>query len=193
MSTFEFLSVLISVVVGLGITHLLTGVGRLLHHRGALRFDWIHLGWTLFVFLFLVIYWWTVVFGWREREDWNILLFLFILTYGVLLFLLCVVLYPVELSKPLDLREHFLGVRRWFFGIWIVTIFAELGDTFLKAHFDDLAAPYVPLIVSWIGTSALAWHSERRSVQGFVVLWHLVTFTAWVGIQLSDLQWAGPG
>lgn len=192
MSSFEFLSVLISVVVGLGMTHLLTGAGSLLHGKNA-RLSRIHGTWTVFVFFFLVIYWWTVVFGWQEQETWNILLFLFVLVYGVLLYLLCVVLYPVMLPDVWDLQEHFLTLRGWFFGIWMLTLVAELADTYLKGHFDDLAPPYIPLVVSWFLMSIWGWRSANAKHQFVIAVYHLMTLVVWVAIQLADLEWAVAG
>ena len=88
MSSFEFLSVLISVVVGLAIANMLNGIGRLIYRFKELKMSASFAAWTVFLFLYLVIYWWTVVFGWQEWQNWNLLIFLFVLTYGVVLFLL---------------------------------------------------------------------------------------------------------
>ena len=190
LNAFEFLSVLISVVVGLGIAHLLTGIGRLLHRRGEIRLSGIHLAWTLWVFLFMVIYWWTAVYGYQEWQHWNIVLFLFILAYGVLLFLLCVILYPADVPESWDMHEHFMSMRRWFFGIFVLTIIMEFGDTYLKDHFDDLGPLYVLLVGSWIALAVLGWISTNRRTQSFIVAYHLVTLLAWVGYRLQDLEWS---
>jgi hypothetical protein len=47
MSTFEFISVLPSIVVGLGLTRLLTGVGLALEFRRKLRFYWVQGVWVV--------------------------------------------------------------------------------------------------------------------------------------------------
>lgn len=192
MSSFEFLSVLISVVVGLAITHLLSGAGNLLHRRGE-RLSAVHGVWTVFIFAYLVIYWWTVVFGWQERETWNILLFLFVLIYGVLLYLLCVVLYPSTPPPGWDLQAHFLNLRRWFFGLWIVTLAAELADTWLKGHFDDLAVAYVPLVASWFALSLWGLRTRNPRHHLAIALFHLVSLVTWVAVQLADLEWSMAG
>lgn len=189
MSSFEFLSVLISVVVGLGITHLLTGFGRLLHLEKGFRTSGAHLVWTLYVFLYLVVYWWTIVFGWQDWENWNILLFLFVLLYGVLLFLLCVVLYPADPPESWNPGQHFIDTRRSFFLILVLMLFTEFGDTALKQHFDDFALAYVLIIGSWIATSIVGWFSESSRVQLLIAAYQLVTLVAWVGYQFRDLYW----
>lgn len=47
MSTFEFVSVLLSIVISLALAHLLTGVAQALKAR-KVRFDWVLAGWWLF-------------------------------------------------------------------------------------------------------------------------------------------------
>jgi hypothetical protein len=42
MSTFDFITILLSIVVGLGITRLLGGLARAIEIRGSLKFYWVH-------------------------------------------------------------------------------------------------------------------------------------------------------
>ena len=42
MQLFEFLMVLVSIIVGLGVAELLTGLARLLRARKSVRFYWVH-------------------------------------------------------------------------------------------------------------------------------------------------------
>lgn len=193
MSSFEFLSVLISVVIGLGIANLLTGIGRLLHGRMQFRLSSIHLAWTLFVFLYMVIYWWTVVFGWQSWENWNILLFLFVLAYGVLLYLLSVILYPPEITEDWDIDSHFFAMRRWFFGFFAAMIVLEIVDSYLKAHLDQFAAPYWVLMTSWLALAVVGWISSSRRIHRLLVTYVILSLLTWVGFQLRDLDWPRAG
>lgn len=59
MTEFEYVAVLVSLILGLGITHLLAGVGRTIHRRGELRLDAVHTLWTATAFLVLVLNWWV--------------------------------------------------------------------------------------------------------------------------------------
>ena len=51
MSEFEFISVLISMVVGLGVTHVLRGFAQVVHERKQAPVDGIHMVWTAVVTL----------------------------------------------------------------------------------------------------------------------------------------------
>ena len=189
MSSFEFLSVLISVVVGLGMANMLTGVGRLLHKHRTISFSLVHLAWSVFVFFMMVVYWWTVVFGWRDWENWNLLLFLFILTYGVLLFLLSAILYPSEIPESWDLFAHFIDMRHWFFGIYLLWLLAELSDTYFKDHFDDFAWPYLLLTGTWLVCAIVGIRSTNRTTHTVIAILPVLSLCAWVGYQLGDLNW----
>jgi hypothetical protein len=189
MSSFEFLSVFISVIVGLGMANMLTGAVQLLHRRHTIHFSVAHMAWTLFVFFMMVVYWWTVVFGWKDWEDWNVLLFLFLLLYAITLFLLSAILYPADIPESWDTLQHFIDIRRWFFAVEILWILCELTDTHLKDHFDDFALPYFLMIGSWFAAAVWGWVSSNRRIHTFIAVYHLVTVVFWIAYQFRDLEW----
>lgn len=189
MSSFEFLTVLLSVVVGLAMANLFRGIGQLLHVRRSIQFSVAHLAWSLWVFLVMVIFWWTVVFGWKDWPDWNILLFLFLLTYGLLLFLLSAMLYPSAIPESWDMFAHFVDMRRWFFGVYLCWISAELTDTGLKDHFASFALPYALLMITWAATAAWAWITTDRRTHTTIAVFQVVSLVAWIVYQLRDLEW----
>ena len=190
MSSFEFLSVLISVVVGLGLANMFTGLGRLVYRRNAFSFSLAHAAWSVHLFSMMVVYWWTVVFGWQDYQNWNILIFVFILIYGFALFMMSALLYPSEVPQEWDLGKHFGEIRGWFFAFYFLWFGSELLDTWLKRHFDDFSWPYAIMMTSWAATALWAWASPRRRVQDAVALFQAATLICWVLYGLRDLEWA---
>jgi hypothetical protein len=55
VSPFEYLAVLVSLILGLGITHIITGVGHTIYRRGQVKTDLVHNLWTIATFLILVL------------------------------------------------------------------------------------------------------------------------------------------
>jgi hypothetical protein len=55
MAAFEYLSVLISIILALGMTRVLGGVGEMLQARSLRRIYWVHAIWIINLFLYLVI------------------------------------------------------------------------------------------------------------------------------------------
>jgi len=118
MSNEEYLSVLVSIVVGLGISHLLTGVGNLLVDRARVRFYWVWGAFVLLVFMAYVQFWWATIGLGGEAVRTNFFGFLFFMLPPIGLFLMTVLLLPdFEGEGTIDLRRHYFANHRWFFGI----------------------------------------------------------------------------
>ena len=131
MSQFEFIAVLVSVIVGLGIVHLLRGVALFFTARERHKPYWVHLLWTWNVFHYIVFYWWFL-WRWTAATEWHLALFLFVLIYAIALYLMTVILYPSENVGDRDFRQVFQANRRPFFALWILLALIDVADTRLK-------------------------------------------------------------
>jgi len=85
MGAFEYLSVLISIILALGMTRVLAGVGEMLQARSRHRIYWVHVIWIVNLFVYLVIAWW-IFYRWRDQQPWNFYLFLFVLISPTVLY-----------------------------------------------------------------------------------------------------------
>lgn len=144
MTPFEYLAVLISIVLGIGITELLSGVQRLVQHRDRVRFHWLPLAWAGIIFIALVQWWWAA-FGLRDRMEWNFFSFLLVLLVPVLLYLAAALVLPSEKgSGQIDLRAHYFDSRPLLFGPLVAASLLEMvralrvGDA--QAAIFDVAA-----------------------------------------------------
>src|SRR5947207_15660911 len=70
MAEFDFISVLISLIIGLGITNLLSGAGRAFYRRQRNPIDEIPMVLTVATLLILALNWW-VTFSWRTETNWT--------------------------------------------------------------------------------------------------------------------------
>ncbi len=117
MTPFEHLSVLVSIVIGLGIAHLLSSAHRLVQARDRVRPYWLSLMWAGLI-LVTQIEWWWATFEYREQMQWNFFYFLFMLLSPIALYLAAAFVLPdVEPGVTYDLREYYYGTRRWLFSI----------------------------------------------------------------------------
>ena len=122
MTPFEYVLALVSIVVSLGVTHLLAGIAGLVQHRQRVRFSWLHAGWVA-ITLGLLLDLWLNMWLLRDVEQWR-------LGTIALLFLTCAILYVqcvlVTPSLPdegvLDLRAFHLRERRNYIGASIVYV-----------------------------------------------------------------------
>ena len=130
MSSFEYLSVLISIVVGLGISHLLAGVARLVRHRGRTRFYLPTLLWLATLLLVFIQIWWAM-FEARVIEVWTFYDFVLVLAIPAEVYLLAYLLLPERGDGPsLDLREEYFENRRWFFGVLTLVPLTSLAQEY---------------------------------------------------------------
>lgn len=115
VSPFEHISVLISIVLGLGLTQLLMGVHRLVQARERVRLYWLSLVWTALIFVAQVEWWWAS-YTLRDETVWNFFYFLFVLLSPVSLYLAAAFVLPeIEQGERYDLREHYYRSHGWFF------------------------------------------------------------------------------
>lgn len=130
MDTFEYLGVLISVIMGLGITHLATGATKLIQNREDVRFYLPHAMWTANMLVYILLIWWTM-FWWSGHESWYAYEYLFITLYAIVLFFLAAMLYPWDMSKDMDVRDYFLRNRLWFFGALFLAWCIDVPQTLI--------------------------------------------------------------
>jgi hypothetical protein len=187
VSQFEYVMVLLSIVLGLGITHLLVGIGGLLYRISAqgkpVRLYWGHLLWVAFVFIYLIGFWWWE-FSWAGTETWGLLLYVFLVLYATSLFLLCVVLFPRRADDVADFGTYFLAVRKWFYGLLLAVTGIDVAEAFLKGpeYLERLGAMYwiltfTILVIAVIGIS----RSGRRlhgSLAAVALVFELVQLLA---------------
>ncbi len=136
MSAFEYAMVLISIIVGLAITHILAALGSAVHRlRGAgppVHLEITYLSWVGFVFVWLVSFWWFE-FKWSElATEFGFGLYSFLVLYAVSLFSLTVILVPRRLWVVGDSWEYFLSIRLSFYGGLLLLNAIDLADSFMK-------------------------------------------------------------
>src|SRR4026208_2067875 len=102
MGAFEYLSVLISIILALGMTRVLAGVGEMLQARSRRHIYWVHAIWIFNLFLWLVVAWW-IFYRWRDQQPWTFFLFVFVLISPTILYLASLLLFPREGDVDLPL------------------------------------------------------------------------------------------
>ena len=177
MSGFEYLIALSSVVAGLGLTRAMSGLAKMIHVRGQVRFSDVHVIWTATILLWLISYWWFT-FSFASIAQWTIPLFLFVLIYGALIFFLIALLYPDNLDPGMDLFEHFVETRRWFFGTFIALGVVDLADVWIKLNYG-IPPPdkttYAVFMVAWLSVGSIGALVVNRTVHRLLAyLWFTV-------------------
>src|SRR6185312_8231917 len=128
MDAFSYLSVLLSIILGLAITQILQGFRGLMLARSHIRGYWPCIVWAVLVLVIAVQVWWAM-FGLRLRpaHRWTFVDFGVVLLQTVPLYLLAGLALPdVDRGRQLDLREHYYAHHRWFFSMLVLLILVSI-------------------------------------------------------------------
>jgi hypothetical protein len=146
MDPFSYLSVLISIVLALGMTRVLAGVGEMLQARSRRQIYWVHIAWTVNLFLYLIVAWW-IFYRWRTQPHWTFFLFVFVLISPTILYLASLLLFPSEgkIDEFVNYKTHFYANHRAFFIVIALFGPVDIVDTLLKGvpHFLEQGPQYV--------------------------------------------------
>ncbi|GAA0716554.1 hypothetical protein [Dokdonella soli] len=133
MDAFSYLSVLLSIILGLAITQVLKGFRGLMQTRSRLRPYWPAVAWAILVLVIAVQSWWAM-FGLRQRVDWTFFEFSVVLAQTIVVYLLAALVLPDFFGDAtVDLREHYYANHRWFFALAVLLIVISVGKEFLLA------------------------------------------------------------
>jgi len=113
MDLFEFITVMISVILALATGQLFVGMARLVQSPAKVRLSTIHSLWVANLFLLTFLHWWSL---WDFRElSWTFPSFFFSLIGPSLMFFATTLINPRGSSEDdIDLGEYFTSIRRPF-------------------------------------------------------------------------------
>jgi hypothetical protein len=169
MTSFEYISTLLSIIIGLGITHLLIGVSRLIYNPKAIKIYWIHLLWTLYIFIYMISFWWFE-YNFSIIQGWTLQLYLFIILYAVLLFFLCVINMPFHF--PEDFKTYYYASRKWFFTVLIFISVVDIIDGFQKGvdYMVGLGIGYALFVTVTMLLSIVAISTRKELAHGLIAI-----------------------
>ena len=122
VDAFSYLSVLLSVILGLAIQQVLLGYRGLALSRRNIRWYAPPLIWSVLILAMVSQHWWSS-FGIAGRSDWSFALFATILIQTALFYMMAAVVLPdIPAGQPTDLKAHYYREAPVFFAITLATI-----------------------------------------------------------------------
>ena len=188
MSAFDYLAVLISIVLGLGIANILSGLAAIVRARARI---------TSFVptyiqmaniFVIHVQVWWAM-FGLRDVQHWTFPLFFVVLMQAVFVFLLSAFIVPeIPPEGGIDLREAYFREHAWFGA----ALFLAVADSALRnvmtngAHFFETPEPIAHAVFAVLGLVGFFTRSPRAHMVLAPIISLVLAF--YVGALFVDLH-----
>jgi len=187
MDSFSYLSVFISLILGLGVTHLLTGVAALIRSRRQVRLWWPTPLWMATTFLIQVQTWWAM-FTLRTIEHWSFAAFLIVLLQPVAIFMMAALIVPRPLAgQTADLQDEYFREYRWFFSALLLALIASLAKNLILT--GSLPEPRnLTAHIVFIGISIAAFVSRSARVHLLLALAGLALLSGYIALLFTTLS-----
>lgn len=183
---FPHIRIVMGMIVGLGMTKLLSGLARIVQHPKQFKIYGVHLAWVAAMLLTLIHFWWWE-FGLFYIEKWTFPTYFFLIVYSIALFLLCALLFPESMQGYGSYEDYFYSSRPWFFGLLSLTYMLDVVDTWLKGqeHFAKFGYEYLARTPVMVALCLVAIATPNRRVHAALVAGTLLYQGSWI-LRLFD-------
>lgn len=187
MSEFEYISVLLSIILGLGVTQLLSGLARLLRDGHALAPAWWIFAMIATLLLADLQIWW-VSFDWRHLPQWTFFGYAAFMILPVLMYLLAYLVLPDNLHLDgHELVREFINHRRPFYAcLALVPLASFFQERLLTGHLPGLNLD-TGFRLLFLVIAVPGFLSRRIAVQATVAslaLLNMATYTSLLFVQM---------
>jgi hypothetical protein len=181
MDAFSYLSILLSIIIGLAITQVLQGYRAMLLARRRLRPFTPTIIWSVLILVLATQSWWSS-FGLVQVRDWTFGVFALILLQTVLLYMMAALVLPDAGEGAIELRNHYRDHITAFFAIMLAMLATSLAkDLALQGHRVDPLDIAAHAIFASMAIIALRFRSDRAQ------LGVAIAATAFIGAYIVTL------
>jgi hypothetical protein len=184
VTAFDFISVALSFVVGLSITHLLVSAVSVFRLRRHLQLDWMPLAWASSILLFQFQFWWAIYELAGIVRQWTFYGFAGMIALALCLFVAGSLVLPVaERDCERDQLAVFDRDGRWGLA-FLATYFAI--SLWANWYFWDVSAYsyFGALILAQLAIPLIFLGTGNRRAQRALTLVHVV-LSAWTVVTIS--------
>ena len=186
MNAFDYLYVLVSIVLGLAIARVLSGLAAVITARERVDFYWPPVVWAIWIFFISVQHWWAQ-WGLHSVREWSFLDFWLLMLVPVDLFLLAAVILPERVeSDVLDLGVWFARNRAWFFAIMFFLPALSIAEEVLRSGHMGSTLNLLFLLAFEV-VIAVAYFLKSRRAQEWICAQAMVMTVLYVVLLFLDL------
>ena len=166
MSRFEFIFVLISIVAGLALTQLLSGLTRAIRHSGR-NVDIAHVLFSLGTIALLHGVWWNS-FRWEELQTWSFFEYSLIFVYMSMFYVMAEILHPRNSTAAPQFDE----IRFPFYVILI--LYTSYEPLIVYVRDGSLPLTYLSIVIfPLIALAAIGLILRNRRFDQIFAAWYL--------------------
>ena len=176
--SFEFITLFVSVIYGLAVTHALTCMAGYLQRRSSMIHDWLFWMWAFWFFLLSLGFWLSVHSLWYECSDWTFFRFFFISLQACLFYFTFALFFnhPDEIEH--NLRVGFESNKK---GVFILTGALFLLMFIVAPSLTDDDSVHTDVKFSGLVLPILFWtfaFVRNRIANGLFAAFMLISFLA---------------
>ncbi|WP_292055020.1 MULTISPECIES: hypothetical protein [unclassified Martelella] len=189
MDAYGHLRILVSLILGLAITRVLSGLSRRLQEPDKTAGMPAQIVWSL-VLLFGAVHFWWWEFALRFISQWNFWIYIFVLSYASLFFLMSTLLYPDHIQTNADREDFFIRRRYAFFALFAASFAFDLIDTLIKGrdHLTSLGIWYGVRLAAGTLIALIAMRTENsRKLMWLGLIW-LAGNIIWITVRYRALD-----
>ncbi len=165
MSRFEYIFVLISIVAGLALTQLLSGLTRSLR-QSERDVDITHVLFSLATIALLIGIWWNS-FRWEDQETWTFLEYALIFVYMSMFYVMAEILHPRNSTAA----QKFDQIR---FSLYVVLIIYTCFEAVIVYVRDGtLSWTYLSVVIPVCALAAIGLFFRNHKFDLFFGAWYL--------------------
>lgn len=184
---FAYLSVLLSIILGLAIAEILQGYRSLLLARSTVKFYAPPLIWSAIMLLLAIHFWWAS-FGLATRQNWDFTAFSAVLMQTVMLFMGAALLLPHKKpDEAIDLRAHYYREAGPFFSFGLLfLVFGFVKDWLLQMRIENDRIG-LGFFLFFTATTLIALFTRKPRVHEIIAPIMGLTVAVFIGLMFAKL------
>ncbi len=123
---FSHMRIINGMGISLCISRLLIFASRFVQHPNKHKISYMHIGWVIVVFLWIIQFWWDYLFE-SSTKTYNVYTYVSDLLYVFGLFFMCVTLTPDDIKEYGDYERYFMSRKTWLLSLLILLNLMELA------------------------------------------------------------------
>jgi hypothetical protein len=184
MDSFRWIAVVLSMVLGLGVTRLLSSAVEVFRSRHQAKMDWVPFVWAGCVFIWQLQFWWAIIELPGLVKAWSVGSFLVLVSLTLLLFVSAgLVLPPSMLEQNDSLKGSFERDGRWALVSLSAYFAVALIADWMFWNVSPVSSYGVFLVVLTILPLAFVRSRSRRLREAITLLY--IPLSLWAALVLS--------
>lgn len=185
LTQFEYVSVLLAIVISIAIAHILSGIARMIWD-GISNFSFPLVHWIIFT-LFLCVDYWFYLWSLHEQDRWSFLYVCFLLWQASLIYLASHLIVPTaETESPVDMKKFFADKHK---GYMVVCIITAASNEALNLTLPGFGSLHIGLLVAcWITIFAIGYRARSEKIQNLLVVANILVTANYAVTYVSALK-----